>query len=859
MSHIDMVWVLLCTALVMVMQAGFCCLETGLVRSKNSINVAIKNVADFCLSGVVFWLVGFGLMFGVSETGLWGTSRFVLGRVADPAGQTFFLFQLVFCSTAATIISGAVAERLRFWAYLLIAMVVSAVIYPVFGHWAWGGADGVGTTGWLAELGFIDFAGSTVVHSVGGWTALAAVLVLGPRLGRFRPEGNALAGHDLPMAALGTFLLFFGWFGFNGGSTLAVTDAIPSILVNTVLAGLAGGVGTLALSWVVFRQAHAGDLLNGVLAGLVGITAGCHLVSPASAVAIGAIAAGLALGASRALARWRVDDVIGAVPVHAVAGAWGTLAVALFGDPAAWGPEVGRLGQLLIQATGVAACLVWSFGVGFGVLWAVNRWVPLRVSVEDERLGLNVAEHGARTASAELLDAMETQRRNGDFSRPVAAEPHTEVGLIASQYNRVVDRLNAETAGLTAAHEEISLANLELIRSRDDAMAGGRAKSVFLATMSHEIRTPMSGTLGMIELLLDTPLSREQRDYAETAWRSCDSLLTLLNDILDLSRIESGKLSIEVEDFDPRAVVDDVVSLFAGRVRRQRLELGAKIDAAVPCTLRGDQRRMRQVVLNVVGNAVKFTEQGHVTVYVTWEQGTAGAGTLRVAVEDTGPGVSPAARPHLFQAFSQVDGGTTRKHGGSGLGLAISKQLVELMEGAIGVDSVQGQGSTFWFTVPLQAPCGEPSPQHRAALPSHVLSADGVGERSAPTCRRVLVAEDNPVNRKVTTILLERLGCDVAVVSDGRAAIDAVSRARFDVVFMDCQMPELDGFDAAAEIRRRETRLARTPIIALTANAMAGDRERCLQAGMDDYLSKPVKPADLAAMLGRWCAAPVAS
>ena len=286
-ESLDLGWVLICTALVLVMQAGFCCLETGFVRSKNRINVAIKNLADVCLSGTVFWVVGFGLMFGSTYGGYVGTSNFLFAG-GEASVLAFFLFQLVFCSTAVTIISGAVAERVRFTGYLLIALLVSAVLYPVFGHWAWSGAQGDGPAGWLAQLGFIDFAGSTVVHSVGGWTALAAAIVVGPRRGRFGPtRGGPIPGHNLPMAALGTLLLFFGWFGFNGGSTLGVTDVVPLILVNTALAGLTAGCAALALSWSAFGNPRPSHANNGILAGLVAITASCHLVTPVGAVCIG--------------------------------------------------------------------------------------------------------------------------------------------------------------------------------------------------------------------------------------------------------------------------------------------------------------------------------------------------------------------------------------------------------------------------------------------------------------------------------------------------------------------------------------------------------------------------------------------
>ncbi len=299
-TSLDIVWVLVCTALVFLMQAGFTCLESGFVRSKNSINVAIKNIVDFLLAAALFWLVGFAIMFGESAAGWVGTTGFLFNDIHQPWLLAFFLFQLAFCGTATTIVSGAVAERMRFAGYLAVAALISGLLYPLMGHWAWGGAESGTATGWLGQLGFVDFAGSTVVHSLAGWVALAAVLIIGPRLGRFDNGGTVIPGHNLPMAALGTLLLWFGWFGFNGGSTLAVTDETPLILVNTTLAAAFGGLAALGLVWRMTGRPDVGITMNGTLAGLVGITASANIQTPEAAVVIGAIAGAISVGATRA-------------------------------------------------------------------------------------------------------------------------------------------------------------------------------------------------------------------------------------------------------------------------------------------------------------------------------------------------------------------------------------------------------------------------------------------------------------------------------------------------------------------------------------------------------------------------------
>jgi len=455
-SQINLLWVIVASALVMFMQAGFCCLESGLVRSKNSINVAIKNLFDFCVACMIFWCFGFALMFGESRGGFVGTTGFGFGHSASSDRLVFFLFQMMFCATATTIISGAVAERMRFVSYVAVAVITSGLIYPVIGHWVW--ADG----GWLNQIGFIDFAGSTVVHSTGGWIALAAVILIGPRMGRFTGEGKPFHGHNLPMATAGVIILWFGWLGFNGGSALAMNELVPKILINTCLSAAMGGIAGLALSWRSMGRPDVQSLMYGVVAGLVAITAGCYTVSPWAAVVIGAIGGLICIGAAKVLERMKVDDVIGVISAHACAGVWGTLAVAFFGDSTDWAPGVGRWDQLLIQLYGIVACFVWSFGVGFVSLWLLNRVMPLRVSQEDERLGLNIAEHGAVTESAGLLREMEIHRKTKDFSHHVTVEPFTEFGQVASQYNRVLDEVNIRSHDLVVAMDDAVSAKKEL-------------------------------------------------------------------------------------------------------------------------------------------------------------------------------------------------------------------------------------------------------------------------------------------------------------------------------------------------------------------------------------------------------------
>lgn len=440
--EIDVLWVLLCSTLVMSMQTGFCMLEAGLVRSKNTINVAIKNLLDFCVAGLCFWAFGFALMFGASAGGWIGTDHWLYAFApsgsttpADAHGQAFFIFQLMFCATSATIISGAVAERMSFKGYLWMTALVSATVYPLSGHWIWN------QDGWLRKLGFVDFAGSTAVHGVGGWLSLAAVLVIGPRMGRFTSKQALASSHSLGTATFGTLILFVAWLGFNGGSRLGLAPDVTLILINTVLGGCAGALTGLGAAWKGKGLPDLPDTLNGTLAGLVAVTASCHAVTPFAAILIGAMGGLVAYYATLALDYFEIDDVVSATAVHGAAGIWGTLAVAFFGQPELLGTGLGFWGQLGAQALGVATIGVWAGGVGWILLKIINRIEPLRVPAEAERVGLNVAEHGASTEIVDLLSEMSSHRARGDFTQSVKFEPFTEVGQIAAEYNRVIAKV----------------------------------------------------------------------------------------------------------------------------------------------------------------------------------------------------------------------------------------------------------------------------------------------------------------------------------------------------------------------------------------------------------------------------------
>ena len=940
-------WMTIAAFMVFLMQAGFLLIEAGTVRSKNSTNVAQKNVSDMVICMFCYTLVGFGLMFGISAGGYVGMGG--VQDVLEEAGRwpVDLIFNLAFCSVVATIVSGAVAERMRIGAYLISTVFIATLVYPLFGHWAWGNQIITTNAAFLADMGFVDHAGGIAIHALGAFYALAACLVLGARQGRFDQHGNVtpITGSSYVLALSGGLILFVTWVPFNTGSMEPGSQAFAEAALNTILAGSAGGFAGMIIGY--FLNDKTFDPMastNGILAGLVAITAGVTYVDLYGAMALGALGGFIGIFANHViLHKFKIDDPVGVVGVHGIAGVAGGV---LFPLLAVNAMPLEPLAQVGAQAIGAGAAFGWAMITGLIVIGTLKKLNILRVTAAQEHLGLNFGEHLpgvtadhlkaafdiSKPATGSLMETAAKGKAAPAAMMPSDMMPSSEVGfaltkmtdahaakaqelsatlsvfetalesmsdgmLIFSSEGEVVqvnssfkktmqalqvgcrigmsrdeftqglfksgafnpDELsfedwmqsNLSPNSIDVVQENqvatptgqsfiqrmmptadggqvISLTDVSAIQSAlTAAESAQRAKSEFLANMSHEIRTPMNGIIGMTELLGNADLSQRERHFVDTIQKCGTALMKIINDILDYSKIEAGQAKIDSAPFALRESIEDVTTLLATSAADKGIDLLVRYRPDLPSTYSGDIGRVRQILTNLVGNAIKFTETGHVLIDVAGDVNN-GVADLTIRVEDTGIGIPKDQLGGVFEKFRQVDGSNTRKYEGTGLGLSISASLIEMMGGEIAVESVLHQGSTF--IVKLSMPVAEDIKVEKLA-PVEIIGA------------KILIIDDNAVNRDILSEQISHWKCQGAAVDGAEKGLSVLRKAHakgvdIDLVIVDFQMPGMTGEDFFDAVRS-DASISHIPVLMLTSISEDEMARRMIDNGIGAVLTKP--------------------
>nr|WP_198673608.1 ATP-binding protein [Algibacillus agarilyticus] len=812
---LDHIWIFLCALLVLIQQIGFLCLEAGSCRTKNGINVAVKNFADITVVFLTFLLFGWNIAFGASASGFIGLPLTInLMNFDENLGH--YLLISFYCCTCLTIVSGAIAERVKLNAYLLMTVLGASLIFPVVSHWLWH-ADG-----WLKELGAIDFAGATIVHSVGGWMALAMIIIAGPRTGRFNKDGttNEIPKSNQVQLLLGCFFLWWGWFGFNAGSFGIWHEKTLQVLLLTFVSGALGGALTLIYLIIKRRKIEVSELVNGVLAGLVVTTAAIDyidLLSTFFLVFIGILGYRLT---SKLLLKFQIDDVVSAVPVHLIPGIIGTLTLPLFN------PNGHVVSQLLLVLT----VALYVFGLSFSLCWLINRFCfNVRVELSDEIDGLNISEHGARSDLNDLINNMRHHQHTGDLNTRLVSDEFTEVGFIVKQYNETLTKLEQKQIDLSNSAVAAEQANV--------------AKSQFLANMSHELRTPMNGICGIADVLLNEPqLPEIYRQKVELIDKSAKNLTAIVNDILDIAKIDANKIELNLRPLNVRCLLTDLQALFTDQAKVNHSKIALNLNSCLPNLVEADDLRIKQILTNFISNAVKFTHNGEIAINCEVQFVNQDHVELTFCISDSGIGIAETEIDKLFQSFRQADETISRRFGGTGLGLAISKKLAKVMNGSVWCESTLDIGSRFYFKAKFKIA------EERRDTACRI---DKEPNLNSELSLNILLAEDNEINQIVAKSILAQLGYDaVDIANDGQEAIFMANKKQYDFIFMDLQMPNVDGLEATREILNNTTFRPPT-IIAMTANAYSEDKNACFEIGMQGFIAKPINQKEVAKELNR--------
>jgi Amt family ammonium transporter len=809
---LDAVWIGACCLLVLAQQLGFLCLETGACRSKNNINIAIKNFIDIPIVFIFFVLFGFTLFSGESAYGLIGFSFFNSFASDDPLTLTQNMLLASFCCTCVTITSGAAAERLTFVPYLLITLVCAVFIFPVIAHWVW--AD----LGWLKQMGAFDFAGSSVVHLAGGAVALAAIIKIGARAGRFKAEGkpNDVAKSNLVIFVVGGQILWLGWFGFNAGSLGSLTNQTFPIVLNTAISGATGALFVIAIQWIKRTPFEVDQIVNGTLAALVATSASINALNIYSSILVSVVGVLAYLTVSKWILSRQLDDAVDAVAVHAGAGFIGSMIVPLFVA------NTNVISQLLL----VVSSFGYAFAIAYGFLYLLDKVIPLRVSGEMEFIGLNVVEHNAKSDLHDLLTNMEYHKQTGDYSTRVKPDPFVEVGAITQQYNQVLDEIV----------EKRHLLNHAL----DDARNANKAKDQFLANIRHELATPLNGVIGAARLLMNKlDCSAQDKKFLQAIISSGERLSNNFSAILDYSDLNSQQTTLTLEKTDVAQLAKDTAETYRSVAHKKGLDFDVQLDPRLPESLLIDKASIRQIISQLMQNAVDFTQSGSVTLLVNLvpEESQKNQQRILFTVKDTGSGIAEDKLEEIFKPFQQLNDGDDRSVEGLGLGLSIVQKLVNLYGGKLDIDSKFGEYNIFyvWLDFPNYNEVSSNTNESQPLAEKYPL--------------KILIVDDNEINLTIASHMLKQWQYQPDIARNGVKAIELVRSQNYDVIFMDLQMPEMDGLQAAAKIRSDISIKQQPKIVALTANSDLSYRKKAIHVGMDGFIAKPLQAEEMVAQI----------